>query len=52
MAAAFGGTPHGFPSVRAGIEMALIDALARRHGIPLFRFFGGFQNQLATDITI
>lgn len=41
-----------FPSVRAGIEMALIDALARHCGIPLFRFFGGFQNRLATDITI
>jgi L-alanine-DL-glutamate epimerase-like enolase superfamily enzyme len=43
--------PH-FPSVRAGIEMALIDALARHCGIPLFQFFGGFQNRLATDITI
>jgi L-alanine-DL-glutamate epimerase-like enolase superfamily enzyme len=41
-----------FPAVRAGIEMALMDALARSCGIPLFRFFGGFQNRLATDITI
>jgi L-alanine-DL-glutamate epimerase-like enolase superfamily enzyme len=40
------------PSVRAGLEMAVIDALARHCGIPLFRFFGGFQNRLATDITI
>lgn len=44
-------TPE-FPSVRAGIEMALTDALARGCRIPLFRFFGGFQNRLSTDITI
>ncbi|MGX2038902.1 enolase C-terminal domain-like protein [Methylocaldum sp. MU1018] len=43
--------PH-LPSVRAGLEMALIDALARSCRIPLFQFFGGFQNRLATDITI
>jgi len=41
-----------FPSVRAGLEMAVIDALARRCRIPLFQFFGGFQDRLATDITI
>jgi L-alanine-DL-glutamate epimerase-like enolase superfamily enzyme len=41
-----------FPAVRAGIEMALMDALTRSCRIPLFRFFGGFQNRLATDITI
>jgi len=41
-----------YPSVRAGLEMALIDALSRSWGTPLFRFFGGCQRRLVTDITI
>ena len=41
-----------YPSVRAGLEMALIDALSRSWGVPLFRFFGGCQRRLITDITI
>lgn len=43
--------PH-LAAVRAGIEMALIDALALSWGAPLFRFFGGFSDSLITDITI
>jgi L-alanine-DL-glutamate epimerase-like enolase superfamily enzyme len=42
----------GYPSVRAGLEMALIDALARCWGAPLFAFFGGWQRSIVTDITI
>lgn len=42
----------GAPTVRAGLEMALFDALARSWGIPLFGFFGGAQDQIETDITI
>lgn len=42
----------GLPAVRAGLEMALIDALARSFDIPLCRFFGGAAASLATDITI
>ncbi len=41
-----------FGSVRAGIEMAVLDALVRSFGIALFQFFGGFENTLVTDITI
>jgi o-succinylbenzoate synthase len=41
-----------YPAVRAGLEMALIDALARSRRAPLFRFFGGRQHSLITDITI
>jgi o-succinylbenzoate synthase len=41
-----------YPAVRAGLEMALIDALARSRQAPLFRFFGGRQRSLITDITI
>jgi L-alanine-DL-glutamate epimerase-like enolase superfamily enzyme len=43
--------PH-HPSVRAGIEMALIDALARHRGMPLYEWFGGAGTNLTTDITI
>lgn len=39
-------------SVRAGIEMALFDALARQAGFPLHRWFGGSGRELVTDITI
>lgn len=41
-----------YPAVRAGLEMALIDALNRSWGIPLFYFFGGYRRSLVTDITI
>ncbi len=42
----------GYPAVRAGLEMALIDALCRSWRVPLFRFFGGWQSSIVTDITI
>lgn len=41
-----------FPAVRAGLEMAVIDAFARGCGVPLFHFFGGRGDSLVTDITI
>ncbi len=41
-----------YPAVRAGLEMALIDALAHSRHAPLFRFFGGRLRSLVTDITI
>ncbi|XP_017701628.1 L-Ala-D/L-amino acid epimerase isoform X2 [Phoenix dactylifera] len=43
---------HEFASVRAGVEMALIDAVANSIRIPLWRLFGGVSNSLTTDITI
>ncbi|XP_059303394.1 L-Ala-D/L-amino acid epimerase isoform X1 [Lycium ferocissimum] len=43
---------HDFASVRAGVEMALIDAAANSTGIPLWRLFGGVSNSISTDITI
>ncbi|XP_006341573.1 L-Ala-D/L-amino acid epimerase [Solanum tuberosum] len=43
---------HDFASVRAGVEMALIDAAANSIGIPLWRLFGGVSNAISTDITI
>jgi len=41
-----------YPSVRAGIEMAIFDALAKFCGVPLFQFFGGAGSELITDITL
>ncbi|KAJ4818198.1 D-Ala-D/L-Ala epimerase [Rhynchospora pubera] len=43
---------HEFASVRAGMEMALIDAVANSIRIPLWRLFGGSSNTITTDITI
>lgn len=38
--------------VRAGVEMALIDAAANSVRIPLWRLFGGKSNSITTDITV
>lgn len=38
--------------VRAGVEMALIDAVANSVRVPLWRLFGGASNSLTTDITV
>lgn len=42
----------GVPSARAGIESALLDALCRHHGLSLWRWFGGTETRLVTDVTI
>jgi L-Ala-D/L-Glu epimerase len=36
----------------AGIEMALLDALTRSYGIPLYVFFGGANTSIETDMSI
>ncbi|CAI8583822.1 unnamed protein product [Vicia faba] len=43
---------HQFASVRAGVEMAVIDAVANSIRVPLWRLFGGASNTITTDITI
>lgn len=43
---------HESASVRAGVEMALIDAVANSIHVPLWRLFGGSSNSITTDITI
>ncbi|KAJ1282705.1 hypothetical protein BS78_03G071400 [Paspalum vaginatum] len=43
---------HDFASARAGVEMALIDAVANSIRIPLWRLFGGASDSVTTDITI
>ncbi|KAF2558650.1 hypothetical protein F2Q68_00017387 [Brassica cretica] len=42
---------HRFASVRAGVEMAMIDAAAKSVGVPLWKLFGGASNSITTDIT-
>ncbi|MBA3824681.1 MAG: dipeptide epimerase [Ktedonobacterales bacterium] len=37
---------------RAATEMALLDALTRHHGVPLYQWFGGTQTRIETDLTI
>jgi L-Ala-D/L-Glu epimerase len=39
-------------SGRAGVEAAILDALTRSWGIPLYQLFGGASTQVETDITI
>ncbi|KAJ6672641.1 O-SUCCINYLBENZOATE SYNTHASE [Salix viminalis] len=43
---------HEFASVRAGVEMALIDAVAKSISVPLWILFGGASDCITTDITI
>jgi L-Ala-D/L-Glu epimerase len=40
------------PAARCGIEIALLDALARHHRMPLWSFFGGAGTALETDLTV
>ncbi|HZR44409.1 MAG TPA: dipeptide epimerase [Ktedonobacteraceae bacterium] len=39
-------------SVCAGIEMAILDALTRSYGMPLYIFFGGAASMVETDMSI
>lgn len=47
---AHGGATCG--SAQCAFETALLDALTRRAGTPLWRFFGGAGTSLATDMTV
>jgi L-Ala-D/L-Glu epimerase len=39
-------------SARCAVETAVLDALTKQAGLPLWAFFGGAERSLATDITI
>jgi L-alanine-DL-glutamate epimerase-like enolase superfamily enzyme len=39
-------------SARCALETALVDAVARRDGVPLWRIFGGAGTELRTDMTV
>jgi L-alanine-DL-glutamate epimerase-like enolase superfamily enzyme len=42
----------GLAATSAGVEMAILDAVAQHWGVPLYQFFGGASNEVTTDITI
>ncbi len=42
----------GAGSARCAVETAVLDALTKHAGLPLWAFFGGAERSLATDITI
>ncbi len=42
----------GAPAARCGLEMAIIDALARKAKRPLWKDFGGKGTKLVTDMTV
>jgi L-alanine-DL-glutamate epimerase-like enolase superfamily enzyme len=52
IAAALPGSIAHVGSARCAIETAVLDALTRAAGMPLWAFFGGAQTQLETDMTI
>src|SRR5215831_15871897 len=39
-------------TARAGVEAAVLDALTRRWGIPLYQFFGGCEASVISDLSI
>ncbi len=43
--------PHA-PSVRAAVDMALVDLIAKVVGVPAWRMLGGFREGMATSITV
>ncbi|XP_022938632.1 L-Ala-D/L-amino acid epimerase-like [Cucurbita moschata] len=45
-------SPREFAPIRAGVEMALIDAVANSIRVPLWRLFGGVTSTLTTAITV
>lgn len=52
VSAALRGAMGPVGSARCALEMALLDALTRRAGMPLWAFFGGSSTALETDMTI
>jgi L-alanine-DL-glutamate epimerase-like enolase superfamily enzyme len=40
------------PTARSAVEMALLDALTRAWGVPLWVYFGGARTEVRTDLTI
>lgn len=52
LAAAIAPIARGVGSARCAVETAILDALTKQAGIPLWAFFGGVERSLDSDITI
>jgi L-Ala-D/L-Glu epimerase len=53
IAGLFGEMAAAHPAARCGLETALLDAVSRHHGVPLWEFWGGADvRERETDITI
>jgi L-Ala-D/L-Glu epimerase len=39
-------------AARAGVEMAVLDAVTKTLGVPLYKFFGGASSSVETDISV
>ncbi|MBC7367144.1 MAG: dipeptide epimerase [Undibacterium sp.] len=48
----FGKGGAGCGSAQCALEMALLDAVTRRRGEPMWKFFGGVSTTLETDMTV
>lgn len=46
------GVFHIQTAARAGLEMALLDALTRAWGVPVYQFLGGASERVETDMTV
>ncbi|WCK55570.1 dipeptide epimerase [Aneurinibacillus sp. Ricciae_BoGa-3] len=42
----------GNSSAKAAVDMALYDLIAQNSAMPLFRFLGGYRNEIETDYTV
>jgi L-Ala-D/L-Glu epimerase len=52
IAATLHGPAAASASARCAIETAVLDALTKRAGMPLWAFFGGVERALVTDVTL